>query len=631
MTLGLMLLLTALQTGGCILERQPVLGDTLDVTLLETTDIHSNVLGYDYYKTADDPTVGLNRTATLIKAARKEFPNSILVDNGDLIQGTPLADYKARVQPLRDGEIHPVYKAMNYIGYDAGNIGNHEFNYGLDFLARAVSGAAFPYVLANVSRVSDRQPLYPPYVILKRHFNGYGIRIGIIGFTPPAIMQWDKGNLEGRVYAEDIVKTAERYVPEMKTKGADIIVAVAHSGMSTAPYFDKMENAAYYLSKVKGIDAILFGHSHSFFPGKDFARMQDKGIDNVKGTVNGVAAVMPGFWGNALGVVKLKLEYTKNGWAVKDSASELRMIYSRDAQGKIAAVDPDTHIDELVRTEHRQTIDYVNTPVASSDIRISTYFAQAMDSESLQLINAAQTDYVKRQIQGTQYGDLPVLSAAAPFKTNFRGTGYTDIPAGPVAIKHIADLYLYPNTLHAVKVNGAELKAWLEKSAEMFNRIDPVSTADQQLLNAKFPAYNFDVIDGVGYRIDITQPVGSRIVDLRYNGAPVSPTQDFIVATNNYRASGGGKFPGLDGSKTIIASPDTNRDILIAYFARRKTITAADGADRNWSFASVPVAGRILFESGKGVEDILAQQGVKHIVKVADKADGTGTVYQILL
>ncbi len=247
-------------------------GATVDLRVLETTDLHSNMMDFDYYKDTPTEKYGLVRTASLIHAARQEVTNSVLVDNGDLIRGSPLGDYMA-AKGLKQGEVHPVYKAMNTLDYSAGTLGNHEFNYGLPYLQKALAGAHFPYVNANVIDLKSGKPLFTPYLIkpttvTDRDGNTQTVNIGYIGFVPPQIMVWDKGNLQGKVRVDDITETARRYVPEMRAKGADVVVVLAHSGLSSEPYQAMAENSVYYLSEVPGISAIMFGHAHAVFPGK---------------------------------------------------------------------------------------------------------------------------------------------------------------------------------------------------------------------------------------------------------------------------------------------------------------------------------------------------------------------------
>ena len=641
----------------------PAAGTTVDVTLMETTDLHQNILSYDYYKLAEDKSVGIERTSTLIKQVRAANANTMLFDAGDIIQGTVLGDYQALVSKVPCTDKLGIFKAMDAIGYDAGTIGNHEFNYGLKYLAQVTgrqfntknldpvaaqpkcTGPAYPQVLANVVSATDSKPIFDPYVIVTRTFAAttpdgktvqVPVKVGVIGFTPPLIMAWDKGNLDGNVTTTGLKETAQKYIPEMKSKGADIIVAVAHGGPDGAAYSATMENGALYLAQVPGVDVLMMGHQHQVFPNatSSVAAFNIDGVDKKAGTVAGVPAVMANFWGKNLGVVKLKLTYGSTGWAVDKTATTTASISTQNADKTYVAADP--AIAPLVQTEHAGTIAYVKTPIGTSDFRMTTYFADVGDTTAIQVVNQAQAQYVKDYVAGNlpQYKNLPVLSVSAPFKSGFGGaTDFTDVASGNLAIFNAADLYLYANTIQAVLVTGADVKAWLEKAAGRFNTIDPTQTAPQTLVSPSFPGYNFDVLDGDGsvkYEIDVTQPLGSRIRNLTYNGNAVDPAAQFIVATNNYRASGGGGFPGLDGSKTIYQSPDANRDVLIAYIKKAATLArATNGSDRSWHFTRVTTAGPVQFSSAPNLAALAATDLVPGVTQVlAD--DGTGLArYQI--
>ncbi len=625
----------------------PAVGTKVAIALAETTDLHTNVLSYDYFKTGEDKTIGLERTASVIAQIRKDNPNTVLLDNGDTLQGTALSDYQAVVNPIRCDQTLAQFKVMNYLKYDAMAVGNHEFNYGLDFLSQVThngnwdakyancKGQDFPIVSANVYKVADKKPLYAPYVILERTFNDQKIKVGVIGFTPPPIVMWDKKWLDGKIYVEGVKESAEKYVPEMRAKGADIVVAMVHGGIDTRPYSPTMENAAYFVADVPGIDAMFMGHSHSYFPnGTAYANIP--GVDNVKGTIKGVPAVMGGFWGNNVGLIKLTLEWDGKQWKRSAFSAELKPIVTTDASNNKVYAPVDPEIAKLVKQEHDMTIQYVQTPVGKTDYRIASQFTPVGDVAVVQLINDAQLAHMKEVIAKSypQFAALPLLSAAAPFKMNFNNTGYTDIPVGGVAIKNVADLYIYPNTLQAVKIKGADVKAWLEKSAEYFNQIDPSKTADQELINSSFPSYNFDVLQGSGltYQIDITQPQGSRIVNLQLNGAPLKTDQDVIVVTNNYRASGGGSFAGLNGSQIVYEDPDTNRDIIVNYIKAKQQLTRQNNAsNRNWSFVKKSTAGKILFQSSYDSLQLAKDAGLTNITKDSDKADKSASIYRLNL
>jgi 2',3'-cyclic-nucleotide 2'-phosphodiesterase / 3'-nucleotidase len=598
--------------------------------IMETTDLHVHVLPYDYYGDKPVDTVGLARTAAHIKTIRAEATNAMLVDNGDFLQGNPMGDYMAYERGMKEGDMHPVITAMNTVGFDASTLGNHEFNYGLDFLTKSLAGAEFPVVSANVVLKAGDSPtadktLVKPYVILdKTVVDGAGtehtVKVGLIGFVPPQIMTWDRKHLEGNVSTRDIVEAAKAWVPQMKEEGAEIIIALSHSGIGSATYEVGMENASVPLAEVDGIDALMTGHSHLVFPGPDYEGWD--GVNAAEGTIHGKPAVMGGFWGSHLGVIDLMLAFEGGEVRVVNAASEVRPIYQRNEDRSITAlVDSVPEVEASVAKEHEETLAYIRRAVGKTSAPLQSYFALVADDPSVQIVSQAQLWYIAQMMKGTAYEGLPILSAAAPFKAGGRGGPdyYTDVPAGDVAIKNVADLYLYPNTVRAVKITGAQLKGWLERSAGMFNQITP-GEADQVLLNPDFPSYNFDVVDGVTYEIDLSQPMmfdrdgavinegANRIVNLAFNGAPVTDDMEFVVATNNYRAGGGGHFPGT-GDTIIFEGPDTNRDVIVRYIVEQGTINPS--ADANWHFA--PMAGTtVLFDTGpKAVEYIGDVQGVQ--------------------
>ncbi|HEV7491668.1 MAG TPA: bifunctional 2',3'-cyclic-nucleotide 2'-phosphodiesterase/3'-nucleotidase [Rhodanobacteraceae bacterium] len=629
-------------------------GTRAELAILESTDLHSNILSYDYYRLADDPSIGFTGMATLVKQARAEFSNTMLFDDGDTIQGTALADYQARVKPVACDEELAIYRAMDALGYDGGTIGNHEFNYGLPFLSqvtgqpmnvdgvdtRRCKGPAFPLVLSNVFSKRDDKPIYPPYAWVDKTLkvrdssgreNEATIRVGFIGFTPPPIMQWDKRNLEGKVYTKDVAEAAREFLPELRAHNVDLVIAISHGGIDTSPYVPMMENANAYLAQETGIDVLLLGHSHASFPDPGntksrFANLPD--VDNQRGFVHGKPAVMGNYWGKSLGVIDLALVRRDGHWQIDASATHSEVRDVKRADGASAGPDPD--IAALVEPIHEATIAYVSTPIGESDFPMTTYFADVGEVTALQPVNMGQREYAENYIARNlpQYAGIPVLSAAAPFKGGFGGpTDYTDIAAGPLAIHNAADLYLYPNTLTAVKIDGTTLRGWLEHSAERFNRIDAAKPEAQDLINRKFPSYNFDVIQGgITYAIDVTQPVSNRIRDVRFHGKAVTADQAFIVVTNNYRASGGGHFPGLDGSNIVLSAPDANRDALIAWVREHKhLIRAASGADRNWRFVPVRTAGPVVFVSATGKLDVAKAAGLRGITIVKDNGDGFST------
>ncbi|MDM4764924.1 bifunctional 2',3'-cyclic-nucleotide 2'-phosphodiesterase/3'-nucleotidase [Pelomonas sp. SE-A7] len=605
----------------------------LRLRILQTTDVHMSLLDYDYYQDKPTTDFGLARTATLIAAARTEAPNNLLFDNGDLLQGNPLGDQMARITPLRKGQVHPAIKVLQWLKIDAANIGNHDFNYGLPFLRQVMAGAKYPYLNANVM-LADRpaQHAFKPYVILQRDFKDEAgarqrLKIGVIGLVPTQIMMWDRQNLEGKLVARDMVETARRLIPEIRAKGADLIIVIAHTGLDKAEAGPMAENVAGQLAQVPGVDALLLGHAHAEFPGPEFAEYP--GADIKTGRLYGTPAVMPGRWGDHLGLIDLRLDKVEGRWKLIDSQASLRPIL--DSRSRKPLVEAAPQIGQLIAAEHQATLAHVRAEVARSEAPVFSYFAQVADDPSVQLVSNAQLAYGRRVVQGTAWERLPLLSSAAPFKAGGRqGPGnYTDIPAGPMAIKNVADLYVYPNTIKLVKLSGAEVREWLEMSAGQFRRIDPKGPAEQPLIDEEFRSYNFDTLDGVQYAIDLTQPArytpegklvapdSHRIVGLNHGGQPVDDKAEFLVVTNSYRATGGGNFPALKSDRIVIDTPDENREAVAAYLASQARFNPS--ADGNWRLLPVPGV-KLRFVSGSGGIKYLDR--MPQIQLLRDRGDG---------
>ncbi|HDR7946578.1 TPA: bifunctional 2',3'-cyclic-nucleotide 2'-phosphodiesterase/3'-nucleotidase [Bacillus toyonensis] len=622
---------------------------TVNLRILETSDIHVNLMNYDYYQTKTDNKVGLVQTATLVNKAREEAKNSVLFDDGDALQGTPLGDYVANKindpkNPVDPSYTHPLYRVMNLMKYDVISLGNHEFNYGLDYLNKVISKTKFPVINSNVykddkdNNEENDQNYFKPYHIFEKEVEDESgqkqkVKIGVMGFVPPQVMNWDKANLEGKVKAKDIVETAKKMVPKMKAEGADVIVALAHSGVDKSGYNVGMENASYYLTEVTGVDAVLMGHSHT----------------EVKDVFNGVPVVMPGVFGSNLGIIDMQLKKVNGKWEVQKEQSKPQLRPIADSKGN-PLVQSDQNLVNEIKDDHQATIDYVNTAVGKTTAPINSYFSLVQDDPSVQLVTNAQKWYVEKLFaengQYSKYKGIPVLSAGAPFKAGGRNgaTYYTDIPAGTLAIKNVADLYVYPNTLYAVKVNGAQVKEWLEMSAGQFNKIDPKETKEQPLVNIGYPTYNFDILDGLKYEIDVTQPAKydkdgkvvnantNRIINMTYEGKPVADNQEFIVATNNYRGSSQ-TFPGVSKGEVVYQSQDETRQIIVKYMQETPVINPA--ADQNWTFKPI-VADKLntTFDSSPNAQKYIKKDGkisyvgpsenefAKYAIDITKKNDG---------
>jgi 2',3'-cyclic-nucleotide 2'-phosphodiesterase/3'-nucleotidase len=460
------------------------------------------------------------------------------------------------------------------------------------------------------------------------------MNIGIMSFVPPQILEWDQKNLAGKVAITGVQEAAKQYVPELRSKGADLVVALSHGGLDPSAYSPKMENGSYHLTST-GIDALLIGHSHLIFPkGKEtgaaaldpaFATFPaSANIDAVNGFVNGVPTVMAQSWGRRLGIIKLTLAYTGGKWVVQPTKTtvESRGFKYTDGATNIAA---DSSVAPLVATEHAATIAYAKQPLGvTTDFEMSSYFSLAGDVSAIQLVNQAQLAYVKNFIATStdatlaSYKNIPVISCSAPFKAGRNGpSDFTDVAPGasstaPIGlqVRNPGDLYLYSNNnLQAVKIKGSDLKAWLETAAKQFAWIDANKTTEQDLVPSYGTIYNYDVFyaenNDLQYQIDVTQPAGRRIANVFYKHMPVLDTDDFIVATNDYRAGGGGAVPGIDGSKTIIKSPDANQTVVSNYLtaqgaATGKVTLTGNGSARSWSFVKVATAGPVILRSAPG-------------------------------
>lgn len=585
--------------------------DVVKLRFLETTDLHTNITNYDYFQDKVDNTIGLTKVATLIKQHRAEAgaDNTFLFDNGDTLQGTPFGDYVREVHQNNPGTFeHPMYKAMAALDYDAVTLGNHEFNFGLEFLYDVMEGSKgkLRFVTSNVKDL-EGNPIVSKFnvdgqevQIIERTVTDtdgetHTIKVGVFGVVPPKIMSWDSGNLQGRVTAENIIPSAREAVSKLKAQGADVVVALAHSGIGESAALadeqrDDEENVGYALTKIDGLDMVMTGHQHGRFPDANGMFASFPNVDMAKGTINGKPVVMANNQGKDLGVIDFELEKVDGAWRVLDATAKLDTI--------TANTPVDAEIQALIEDDHRATIEYINRPVGEIQDDIQSYFALVRDDSSVQFVTNAQKWFVEKELETNPdlapYKGLPLLSAGAPFKAGGRELTdagyYTNIPKGQIALKNVADLYVYPNTLEVVKVTGQDVMDWLEMSAGAYKE---VKADGEPLLNLAFRSYNFDILDGLTYEIDVTGPakfdVGGKLVNasanrvknVEYNGKPITMDQEFLVATNNYRA-GSSSFPGLNGGNSIVyRSAYETRNVISDYIiASRGAVDYK--ADDNW-------------------------------------------------
>ncbi|WP_424531273.1 bifunctional metallophosphatase/5'-nucleotidase [Sphaerisporangium viridialbum] len=555
---------------------------SVKITVMASSDIHGNALNWDYFKNAefDDSAhndVGLAKVSTLVNQIRKDrgADHTLLFDSGDTIQGTPLDYYYAKVEPITEtGQTHPMAKAMNAIGYDAVTLGNHEFNYGLPLLAKWVKQMKAPVLGANAVSAKTGLPAYLPFIIKTMNVKGdKPVKVGVLGLTNPGIAIWDKANVEGKLKFLDLVASAKKWVPVIRGLGADVVLVTAHAGdngMSSYGTDLPIENAsALVAEQVPGIDAVLFGHAHNDVP--------QKFVTN-KATGKQVLLTEPSKYGQRLSVVDFTLAKERGKWAVTTKSS---------ATINTNTVAEDPKIVALMKGQHDKTVGYVNQVIAQSKEQLSAAESPYKDTAILDYIQKVQTDLVTKAVAGTADASLPVLSIAAPFSRT------AVFPAGPVSVRDMAGLYVYDNTLLGVKLTGTQIKDYLEYSARYFAQVAPGAPVDLgTLTNASgTPDYNYDQLSGVSYDIDISKPVGQRIVNLSYKGAPVAAGQQFVVAINNYRQSGGGGFPHVTSAPVVYNAQVEIRQALIDAATASGTIDPATFADPNWKLVrdGVPV------------------------------------------
>ncbi|WP_430502063.1 bifunctional metallophosphatase/5'-nucleotidase [Micromonospora trifolii] len=556
---------------------------TWDLTLLGTSDTHGNVYNWDYYRDAeyDDSKqndIGVAKLATLINQIRRERRGkaTLVLDAGDTIQGTPLATYYAKQEPITaTGEKHPMARAMNVIDYDAVTLGNHEFNYGLPLLDLWIRQLGFPALAANAVNAKTGKPAFLPYVIKKVSlgFAAPTLRVGILGLTNPGVAIWDKGNVEGKLRFDDMIATAAKWVPIMRARGADLVLISAHGGDSgTSSYGPELPNenpVALIAQQVPGIDAILFGHAHN--------EVVERFVTNER-TGTQVLLSEPSKWGQRLTRMDFTLARERGRWTITKKAATMLNTNTVVEDPKVLAA---------VRAQHQKTVAYVNQVVATSTVELSAAESRYKDTPILDFINHVQTEVVGAALAGTAYADLPVLSIAAPFSRT------AVFPAGDVKIRDVAGLYVYDNTLEAVVLSGAEVRAYLEYSAKFFRTLAPGAPVDpEQISDPAVPDYNYDVFSGLDYDIDISKPVGQRITRLVLAGTdtPVADNAQFVVAVNNYRRSGGGNFPGIVKTQVYNAQQEI-RQLLIDWAQAKGTIDPADFFQPNWRLVreGVPV------------------------------------------
>ncbi|CAL9427269.1 bifunctional metallophosphatase/5'-nucleotidase [Streptomyces griseomycini] len=555
-----------------------------ELTVMGTTDLHGHVFNWDYFKDAEYSDAagnarGLARMSTLVDQVRAEKGrhNTLLLDAGDTIQGTPLTYYYAKVDPItaEGGPVHPMAQAMNAIGYDAVALGNHEFNYGIETLRTFEAQCDFPLLGANALDAKTLRPAFPPYFVKTFRVKGAPpVKVAVLGLTNPGIAIWDKAYVQGKLTFPGLEEQAAKWVPKLRSMGADVVVVSAHSGSSgTSSYGDQLpyvENAAANVARqVPGIDAILVGHAH-----QEIAELR---VTNDE-TGRDVVLSEPLCYAERLTLFDFELVLERGRWRVESVRASLR-----DA----ATVEDDPRITELLSDEHAKVVAYVNQVVGTATRTLTTVEARYKDAPIIDLIAKVQEDVVRAALAGTEYASLPVLSQASPFSRT------SQIPAGEVTIRDLSSLYVYDNTLVAKLMTGAQIRAYLEYSAEYFVQTAagaPVDVAKLTNANGR-PDYNYDYVSGLGYEIDIARPAGSRIQNLTFGGAPLDDAGRFVFAVNNYRANGGGAFPHVASAKELWSESTEIRTRIAEWVTAKGVLDPKDFASVDWRLTrdGVPV------------------------------------------
>ncbi|MFJ7301975.1 bifunctional metallophosphatase/5'-nucleotidase [Streptomyces sp. NPDC099088] len=550
---------------------------TWSFSILGTTDLHSHVFDWDYYTDAayqdsKGNSVGVARVATLVKQQRaaKGEDRVLLVDAGDIIQGTSLAYYYARVDPIvgtggRRGPKHPMAVAMNAMRYDAAALGNHEFNYGIETLRRFEEQCHFPLLGANALDAKTLRPAFQPYTVKRVRVPGApDIKVGILGLTNPGIALWDKDNVSGKMAFTGLVEQAKKYVPRMRALGCDVVFLTDHSGLDGSSSYGEelpyVENASNLVAQqVPGIDAILVGHTHT--------EVSSYTVTNTE-TGKDVVLSEPYCYGMRLTVFDFELELVRGQWKV--TSTKAQTLNSN-------TVEEDAEITGLLTADHDLVVRYVNTPVGTCTADLSAAEACWKDVPVMDFIHQVQTAAVATGLS-TADAALPLISVAAPFSRT------ADIPRGDVTIRDVAGLYIYDNTLYGKKLTGAQLKDYLEYAAKYYHQVPAGTKVDTATLtNANsFWDYMYDTAAGVSYDIDIAQPEGSRIKNLAHAGTPVADDQVFVVAVNNYRANGGSGYPHIAAADIAYSSTNEIRQLMIDYVTAKGSLDPADFAAANW-------------------------------------------------
>lgn len=525
---------------GVVLVARSFVPERVQITILGTTDLHGNINPIDYYTNKSDNR-GFAKIATLINRVRKEQPNTLLIDSGDTIQGSPLESFHSRKNNVRTDPMMLVMSSMNY---DAMAVGNHEYNFGLKVLEKARGEAKFPWLSGNTYKKGTDKTHYKPYIVKEVA----GVKVGILGLTTPGVPYWDNPPNYAGLEFRNPVPEARKWVQTLRTQEkVDVVVIAMHMGLGedlrtgeASPGQIPNENEAITIAKeVPGVDVIFMGHTHREVPSL---------------YINGVLLTQANHWGRHLARADLYLQKEPSGWRVY--AKSARTIPADDR------VEPDPAVVKLAEPYDRQTQEWLERVIAQSPEELTAEEARFRDTAILDLIQKVQLEAGKADV-----------SMVASFNQNAR------IEKGPITVRDVTELYVYENTLVVIEVTGQQLKDALEHSAKYYKTYEPGKSL-RELIDEKIPAYNFDIAEGVTYDLDISKPIGSRIQNLRFKGQPLSMSRKLRLATNNYRVNGGGGYSMYKNAPVLYRSSEEIREFMIDWLERNKTVPVT--ANNNW-------------------------------------------------
>lgn len=597
-----------------VLTNTKALAPTSRLRLLQTTDLHMQLLPFDYQSDRADPSVGLLRLVPLIAQQRAQSLQTLLFDCGDLLQGSSVADVVAAEGTHRLP--HPMVKAFNEIGYDALTLGNHDFDYGLDYLHKALAQFECSAVLANV-QTADGQDLVQPTLLRTLQMDCADgvvrpLTIGIIGLVTPQVVLPEVTNGPSEINCQDPAIAAAYHAPKLRAAGADIIIALCHFGLEAAATGPDDHPA---LAALPDIDVVMTGHVHGLFPSDHPAR--HPAIDPQNSTVHGKPAVMSGAYGSHLGQIDLALDWDGSKWSI---AGHDVQVLTPNAESPPADDPVVAAITQAVTPWHTKTRAHLAQTIAQTHKRIFSHFTIIESGLSQQILGRAARHTVRAALSQTVHAELPLLATSGAYNAGRKIGSFVhlDIQPGPLTLREVAALYPYTNPIVAILRNGQQLRDWLEHASSAFATLE-VGRSDQALLDPQFPAYHCDTIIGLHYNFDLSRPAGQgRVRDITYNGVAIKDDQSFVLASNSFRLGGGGGYPHVEPSDVIYVSPLGTRDSLTRYLTETGAVN--DAVAPVWDFSPLPGT-HAYFDSSRQAAELIDTLQNRQVRMVADLPD----------